>query len=130
MPKSQNQAAVEDNDAGKGAVEQDRPEQETNVAPLEQQLDHRDQDVLNKMNDTDFPEPGQSPEHSGQLQGRNDFNSDTRMGERCLADSDKESDASRRDPDGNNPEGATQDQDPGQRQKQNQNDKKDDDLAA
>jgi hypothetical protein len=107
MPKSQDRTAVEDNDAGKGAVEQDRPEQQTNMAPMNEQLDHRDQDVLNKMNDTDFPERGQSPEHSGQPQGRNDFNSDTQMGERCQTGSDKGSDASRRDPDGNNPEGET-----------------------
>ncbi len=106
-----------DDDSGKGAVEQDRPGQKTNVAPLSAQLDHQNQDVLNKMNDSDFPEPGQNPEHSGEPQGRNDFDQDTEIG-------------SRRDPDGNNPEGELQDQDPGQRQKRNQGDKKKDDLAA
>lgn len=104
-------------DMGKGAVEQDRPEQPTNMAPLSEQLDHQNQDVLNKMNDTDYPEPGQSPEHSGQIQGKNDFEQDTDIG-------------SRPDPDGNNPEGETQDQDPGHRQKRNQGNKEDDDLAA
>ncbi len=104
-------------DLSKGAVEQDRPDQPTNVAPLSEQLDHQNQDVINKMNDSDFPEPGQNPEHSGEPQGRNDFDQDTTLG-------------SRRDPDGNNPEGELQDQDPGQRQKRNQGSKKDDDLAA
>lgn len=107
----------QDSDMKKGAVEQDRPGQKTNMAPLEAQLDHQNQDVLNKLNDTDFPEPGQSPEHSGQPQGENQFEEDTEIG-------------SGRDPDGNNPEGEMQDQDPGESQKRNQGDKQDDDLAA
>lgn len=113
-----------DNDAGKGAVEQDKPEQPTNMAPLEAQLDHRDQDVLNKMNDTDFPERGESAEHSGQVMkmGENQYDRDTNAGEECEQ-------GNRRDPDGN-AEGELQDQDPGQRQKQNQGGKKNDDLAA
>jgi len=112
-----------DNDAGKGAVEQDSPEQETNVAPLEEQLDHRDQDVLNKMNDSDFPQAGQHGEHSGEPQGKNDFDEDTKAGEKCGPPE------SRRDPDGN-AEGELEDMDPGQKQKRNQGGKKDDDLAA
>jgi hypothetical protein len=31
-------------------------------------LGHRDQDAMLKSGDTDFPEPGGSPEHSGELQ--------------------------------------------------------------
>jgi hypothetical protein len=112
-----------DNDAGKGAVEQDRPEQETNVAPLSEQLGHRDQDVLNKMNDSDFPQAGQHEEHSGEMQGKNQFDEDTNAGEKC------DPKGNQRDPDGN-AEGELQDMDPGQAQKRNQGGKKDDDLAA
>lgn len=112
-----------DNDSGKGAVEQDRPEQTTNVAPLKEQLDHRDQDVLNKMNESDFPQAGQHGEHSGQVQEKNQFEEDTNAGDNCGAE------RSQRDPDGN-AEGELQDMDPGQRQKTNQGGKKDDDLAA
>jgi hypothetical protein len=32
---------------------------------LQQQLGHRDQDPMLKDADTDFPEPGENPEHSG-----------------------------------------------------------------
>ena len=103
--------AKTDPDQGKGAVEQNAPGQHTNTS-LEEQLGHRNQDVLNKTNDTDFPEAGQTPEHSGQPQGRNQLEQDTQMG--C----------------GNNPEGETQNQDPGERQKRNQGDKGDDPLAA
>jgi hypothetical protein len=115
--------SLRDNDAGKGAVEQDRPEQKTNMAAPEEQLDHRDQDVLNKMNDTDYPEHGQHGEHSGQVQGKNQFDEDTTAGDDCAPK------GSRRDPDGN-AEGELQDMDPGQEQKRNQGGKKDDDLAA
>lgn len=108
-----------DEDNKKGAVEQDSPEQKTNVAPLSEQLDHQYQDSLNKMSDTDFPEPGQNEEHSGSEQGGNQLDRDT-AGNTETCD----------DPDGTNPEGIVQDQDPGHRQKQNQNKKKDDDLAA
>jgi hypothetical protein len=56
---------------GKGAVEQDAPNQEaSNSAPggnnsLSGQLGHRDQDDMLKDNDTDFPEPDALAEHSG-----------------------------------------------------------------
>jgi hypothetical protein len=96
-----------DEDAGKGAVEQDRREQETNVSMTGQNA-HRDQDPLLKDQDSDFPEPGQNEEHTGEPHGRNELEQDTEI----------------------NPEGATQDQDPGFRQKQNQNQSKDDPLAA
>lgn len=33
---------------------------------MQGQLGHRDQDPLLKSADTDFPEPGENPEHSGE----------------------------------------------------------------
>ncbi len=87
-----------DSDVSKGAVEQDAPRQETNTS-LQGQLGHRTEDPLVKDNDTDFPEPGNNEEHSGEPQGREV-----------------------------NPEDVAQD-DPGHRQKRNQ-DTKDDPLAA
>jgi hypothetical protein len=54
-----------DQDREKGAVEQQAPNQETNTS-LEGQLGHRDQNPLIKSNDTDFPEPGENPEHTGE----------------------------------------------------------------
>ena len=96
-----------DQDESKGAVEQDRRGQSTNV-DFAGQNPHRDQDPLLKANNSDFPEPGQNEEHTGEPRGRNELDEDTEV----------------------NPEGATQDQDPGSRQKQNQNDRKDDPLAA
>ncbi len=51
-----------DSDAHKGAVEDDRE----NESSLSGQLGHRDQDELIKDSDSDFPEPGSSPEHSGE----------------------------------------------------------------
>jgi hypothetical protein len=103
-----------DNDVEKGAVEQNAPGDENNTSPLSAQLDHQYQDPLNKMSDSDFPEPGQNEEHSGEPQGRNQLRRDTGFGPQS----------------GENPEGKLQDQDPGQRQRRNQNDRKDDDLAA
>jgi hypothetical protein len=63
-----------DSDSHKGAVESQspadashRPDLRSNLAD---QLPHRSADSLIKNsdedNDTDFPEPGQVPEHSGQ----------------------------------------------------------------
>jgi hypothetical protein len=57
-----------DQDAGKGAVEQDTPEQDTNTS-MAGQLPHRNQNPLVKSSDTDFPEPGENEEHSGEEQG-------------------------------------------------------------
>jgi hypothetical protein len=106
-----------DEDAGKGAVEQDRPEQETNVN-FAGQNPHRTENKLVKDNDTDYPEPGENVEHSGELMA----NSNDEI--------QRNPDDQRNHNAGVNPEGQLQDQDPGQRQKQNQGDKKDDDLAA
>jgi hypothetical protein len=86
----------------KGAVEQDKPLQRTNTS-LEGQLGHRDQNPLIKQNDSDFPEQGNSPEHTGEPE----------EGSLATPPADLE----------------TVDQDPGERQKRNQ-DEKDDPLAA
>jgi hypothetical protein len=53
-----------DQDRKKGAVEESA-QGNTSMAG---QLGHRDQDPLLKDADTDFPEPGESPEHSGEPQ--------------------------------------------------------------
>jgi hypothetical protein len=154
-----------------GAVEQDRPEQTTNVAPLDAQLDHRYQDPLNKQNDSGLAEKGQNPEFTGETQGRDELNQDTNTNQpdnvrrelqkdefrtdrmdatndtdqnaqnynnrsqtdpkndRSQGDTNVKPGSNRQDPDGN-AEGILNDQDPGERQKENQGDKKDDDLAA
>jgi hypothetical protein len=57
---------ADDQDRGKGAVEQDRPEKQPGNTSMQGQLGHRDQNPLLKSSDTDFPEPGGSPEHSGE----------------------------------------------------------------
>jgi hypothetical protein len=54
-----------DPDAAKGATETSDHKSPGN-AGLENQQGHRDQDPLLKDSDSDFPEPGQSPEHSGE----------------------------------------------------------------
>jgi hypothetical protein len=54
-----------DQDAGKGAVEQDAPGQKTNVSTTGQ-LPHRNENPLVKASDTDYPEPGENEEHSGE----------------------------------------------------------------
>ncbi len=58
-----------DQDVAKGAMEQDDHQTPGNIG-LEKQLGHRDQDDLIKGNDTDFPEPGENPEHSGEPEDR------------------------------------------------------------
>jgi len=57
-------AESKDQDRLKGAVEQEDPTQEGNSS-MQGQLGHRDQDPMLKAADTDFPEPGENPEHSG-----------------------------------------------------------------
>ena len=58
---------TEDQDAGKGATETEDHKDPGNNG-LQEQLGHRDQDPMLKDADTDFPEPGESPEHSGEAQ--------------------------------------------------------------
>lgn len=63
-----------DSDALKGAVESqspnDQPRNSDLRSNLADQLPHRSPDPMIKdsdqENDTDFPEPGRTPEHSGQ----------------------------------------------------------------
>ncbi|HEV2274509.1 MAG TPA: hypothetical protein VGR96_10105 [Acidobacteriaceae bacterium] len=56
-----------DNDVRKGAEERDYPSPvQGNEHNLNHQLGHRDQDEMLKDADSDFPEPGSNPEHSGQ----------------------------------------------------------------
>ena len=59
MPNSTN-----DQDTAKGAMETEDHKIPGN-AGLQGQLGHRDQDPMLKDADTDFPEPGENPEHSG-----------------------------------------------------------------
>jgi hypothetical protein len=73
-----NQSNARDEDAGKGAVEQDRPGQTTNTS-LAGQIGHRDQDPLVKSSDSDFPEPGNNEEHSGEPHAENQLNHDTNL---------------------------------------------------
>jgi len=56
-----------DQDAAKGAKELDGPTMGENLG-LRGQLGHRDQEPMLKDADSDFPEPGLSPEHSGEPQ--------------------------------------------------------------
>lgn len=56
-----------DSYSDKGAVEQDSPGQKTNTS-LAGQLPHRSENPLLKSHDTDYPEPGENPEHSGELE--------------------------------------------------------------
>ena len=58
-----------DQDKSKGATENDHPEAPGNVG-MQEQIGHRDQDPLIKDADSDFPEPGLSPEHSGEPEVR------------------------------------------------------------
>ena len=118
MPSNRNdemRSTNDDPDGGKGAVAQDRPGQPNNTADFNEQIDHRDQRPIKKDNDTDFPEPGNNPEYSMQKQ-----DDPKKQGDKLHPNND---------PDGNAPAEEV-DQDPGERQKQNQNDKKNDDLAA
>jgi hypothetical protein len=54
----------DDPDGAKGATEEEH-HHDGNLG-LSEQLGHRDQDPLIKVADTDFPEPGDNPEHSGE----------------------------------------------------------------
>lgn len=56
-----------DQDTAKGAMETEDHKIAGNIG-LQEQLGHRDQDPMLKGADTDFPEPGENPEHSGAAQ--------------------------------------------------------------
>jgi hypothetical protein len=53
----------DDADRGKGSQEPDGPRQSGNNS-MQDQLGHRNPDPMQDGADSDFPEPGQSPEHS------------------------------------------------------------------
>ena len=55
-----------DADIHKGAVEEEVSTPSTGEPHLHSQVGHRDQDEMLKDEDTDFPEPGPNPEHSGE----------------------------------------------------------------
>jgi hypothetical protein len=54
-----------DQDEAKGAMEVEDHAIPGNIG-MQEQLGHRDQDPMLKDADSDFPEPGQNPEHSGE----------------------------------------------------------------
>jgi hypothetical protein len=54
-----------DQDKSKGATEDDNSKQPGNPG-LQGQLGHRDPNAIIKDADSDFPEPGASPEHTGE----------------------------------------------------------------
>ena len=59
-----------DNDLHKGATEDDSPHtRDEKPVPhnyLRDQIGHRDANDMLQENDSDYPEPGSNPEHSGQ----------------------------------------------------------------
>jgi hypothetical protein len=57
--------STHDEDEAKGATESEHHATPGNVG-MEKQLGHRDQDPMLKDADSDFPEPGENPEHSGE----------------------------------------------------------------
>jgi hypothetical protein len=61
-----------DPDRAKGATEGEKHDHDGNLG-LSEQLGHRDQDSRIKGADTDFPEPGENPEHSGEASKSKDF---------------------------------------------------------
>jgi hypothetical protein len=54
-----------DQDSAKGATEVEDHAIPGNIG-MQEQLGHRDQDPMLKDADSDFPEPGQNPEHTGE----------------------------------------------------------------
>jgi hypothetical protein len=54
-------------DSHKGAFEPEDPKEKGNTS-MAGQLPHRGEDPLLKSSDTDFPEPGENAEHSGEPQ--------------------------------------------------------------
>lgn len=155
MAEQQN---VGDQDAGKGAVEGDgraRTERgQSGNTSLAGQNPHRTESNFIKSNDSDFPEPGLNPEHSGQsfsvdqhgrphqdtgvaqrgstLSGeeRGVMNESTRTALGHDTDRDRHERKDAEVKAGRSPEREQVNQDPGERQKENQNQQKDDPLAA
>ena len=115
---------LHDQDAGKGAVEGDQ----SNTS-MSGQNPHRNAPSIVKANDSDFPEPGSNPEHSGE---RRDQKTGVSNMNRAKADHDREGEpAEGADIKvGRSPDRDRVNQDPGHKQKQLHNDEKDDPLAA
>ncbi len=65
MPTNASDHLRNDADRGKGSYEPDERTQPSNNS-MRGQLSHRDPHPLIEGADTDFPEPGHSPEHSFQ----------------------------------------------------------------
>jgi len=63
MPKSASDHLRNDADRGKGSQEPDERNQAGNNS-MRGQLSHRNPDPIAEGADSDFPEPGHSPEHS------------------------------------------------------------------
>ena len=63
MPKSTSDHLLNDADRGKGSKEPDERTQSGNNS-MTDQLGHRNPDPMQDGADSDFPEPGHSPEHS------------------------------------------------------------------
>jgi hypothetical protein len=57
--------STSDQDTAKGATEVEDHKEPGNVG-LQEQLGHRDPVPILKDADSDFPEPGNNPEHSGE----------------------------------------------------------------
>ncbi len=70
MTQSGTPSAQPDADENKGVVEDSSPRQpgkpQQSQESMAGQLGHRNADDMINGNDTDFPEPGASPEHSGE----------------------------------------------------------------
>lgn len=63
MPRHADDHLQNDSDRGKGSLEPDDRKQPGNNS-MKGQLAHRNQDPIVDGADTDFPEPGENPEHS------------------------------------------------------------------
>ena len=91
-----------DSDAKKGAQEPESPAEAGNTS-LRGQLGHRTSNFMVKDNDSDFPEPGSNPEHSGERESE-------------LTETD--------------PREVAETQESGERQKRNQGNRREDPLAS
>ena len=69
MPTHAADHLINDSDRGKGSMEPDERTQQGNNS-MKGQLSHRNPDPLAEGADSDFPEPGRSPEHSFEGEGR------------------------------------------------------------
>ncbi len=120
-------AQTPDADARKGAVEQESRDEKTNTS-LRGQMQHRNKSPMADTLDTDFPEPGMNPEHTGQKVGSDEQGS-RQLNPNPQRETREQAERERKQRE-QNPEAENQNQDPGHRQKKNQGDKKDDSLAA